>query len=522
MIARRHPVPALSIVEFLQQIPIRPLYCSAAFGLVISGFLEPGDWRLLIVALVSLGFTTATAVLTLREWPTAIAVLGLGLASVQQAVALVGISLAGALGYMKEIGTYAVMVGNEFWVLLLLCLVSLATLLILAVRKIAVTKRRPVAAYRMVEEVANDSRLEFVLFAGAIFTLLFWLGGILNIGVIKAGVQTLQRAFMFVPFLAGFYFQVSRRITIVWILTVLANLGMGIVTGSRGPAFVPIALYTMGAFMGATARQRWYLLGLIVVVAIPGSYVFGMIETIRDSVGRLQISEITISKIAEVASQLKNGKEKSRDAYNQLPFWVTANYRLLTWPTVVVAASTGGQGPYRGFDDLPQQIVASLNVVSLTGDMNSYYDEGLYNLRATDYGFTVNTGTSVEFGFLAESWDRGGPLSAFVYALIALVTFALTEAGVRYLLSSNPALRAVAVSVIFTTAFWTLNIYNLPLSLRQMPVNLILCCVVFGVVVLFVPHSPAKNKRRVGNRNWPQMSGYDTDGAADNDSSENS
>jgi hypothetical protein len=495
MIARHHPVRARSIVDFFQQIPVGPLYGSVAFGLVMAVFLEPGDWRLLIVGLVSLCFTTATAVLTLREWPAAMAVLGLGLASMQQAVALVGISLAGLLGHMKEIGTYSIMLGNEFWVLLLLCLVSLATLLALAVRRMVLPKKQPAVAYKMREEVASDSRFEFILLAGAVFTLLFWVGGLLNIGLVKAGLQTLQRAFMFVPFLAGFYFRVSRRITIVWILTVLANLVLGIITGSRGPAFLPLALFTMGALMGASARQRWYLLGLIVVLAIPGSYVFGMIESIRNSVGRLQISEITVGKIAEVASQLKSGKEESRDAYNQLPLWVTANYRLLTWPTVVVAASTGGQGPYRGFDDLSQQIVASLNVVALTGEMNSYYNEGLYNLRAADYGFMVNTETSVEFGFLAEAWDRGGPITAFFYALTAIVVLALLEAGVRYTLDNQPALRTVAVSVIFTTAFWTMNIYNLPLSLRQIPVNLIICYLFFGAICLFAPKPRERLKR---------------------------
>jgi hypothetical protein len=45
------------------------------------------------------------------------------------------------------------------------------------------------------------------------------------------------------------------------------------------------------------------------------------------------------------------------------------------------------------------------------------------------------------------------------------------------------------VSVLFTTAFWTLNIYNLPLSLRQVPVNLVICVVVFGMVSMVAAKS---------------------------------
>jgi len=202
-------------------------------------------------------------------------------------------------------------------------------------------------------------------------------------------------------------------------------------------------------------------------------------------VGRLSVSEITSAKISEVAAGIKKVRLPGGDPYDELPAAVKANFRLVTWPTVVVAAATGGRGGHRGFYDLPRQLMASLNVVSVTGEMSGYYNEGLYNLRAVEYGFRVDTGTSVEFGFLAEAWDRGGPGAAFFYALIAIGFFGVVEAVVRGMLPRSPALRTVAVSVLFTTAFWTLNIYNLPLSLRQVPVNLVICLMVFGVVSLF-------------------------------------
>ncbi len=180
-----------------------------------------------------------------------------------------------------------------------------------------------------------------------------------------------------------------------------------------------------------------------------------------------------------------NDAGDARDPYSELPAWVRTNARLVTWPTMVVAVAAGGSRGYRGYDDLGDQIFASLNIVAVTGEMSGYYNEGLFNLRAVDYGFRVDMGTSVEFGLLAEAWDRGGPIGAGVYALIAVLVIGGTEALCRGLLKERPAFCAIAVSAVFTTAFWTLNIYNMPLSFRHMVVNLIVCFGLLGAVSLF-------------------------------------
>jgi hypothetical protein len=440
-------------------------------------------------AFTALCFNAGTVLLTLRTWPTAIAVLGLGLTYVEQAFALMGMSVSGAMGHLDDIGAYTLLLGREEWVLLMYCMVALATLLVLAVRRFFVGSQRPAEVIRRSGDAASDPRLPIILIAAAGFTLMFWLGGELGFGPLRAVFLTLQRAFMFVPFLAGFYFWVSRPATVIWVLTVIANVVLGTLTGSRGPAFVPIIVFGIGVLMGATARQRGLVLVMLVLLGVPGAFIFGQIEAIRTSVGRLSVSEITGAKVSEVVAGIKKTRNPGGDPYDELPAWVKANFRLVTWPTVVVAAATGGYGGQRGFGDLPQQIIASLNVVSVTGEISGYYNEGLFNLRAADYGFRVDAGTSVEFGFMAESWDRGGAIAAFIYALIAIAFFSVAEAGVRSLLGRNPALRTVAVSVLFTTAFWTLNIYNLPLSLRQVPVNLLICFMVFGLVSMVATKS---------------------------------
>jgi len=503
----RHKLSApRSIIGVFQDIPVRPFYLAACIAFVAMWLLPSGDWRLMAAAFTAFCFNTGTALLTLRTWPNAIAVLGLGLTYLEQSFALMGMCVSGAMGVLDEIGAYTLLLGREEWVLLMYCTVAMATLLALAIRRFLLGRQRPSAAGKF-GDAATDPRLPIILTAAAGFSLVFWLGGELGFGLGKAVLGTLNRAFMFVPFLAGFYFWVYRPATVIWVLVVLSNVVLGTLTGSRGPAFVPIILYSLGVLMGATPRQRWIVLGMMVLLGIPGAFVFGRIESIRTAVGRLSVSEITSAKISEVVAGIKKVRLPGGDPYDELPAAVKANFRLVTWPTVVVAAATGANGGQRGFADLPQQIVASLNVVSVTGEMSGYYNEGLFNLRAADYGFRVDTGTSVEFGFLAESWDRGGPVAAFIYALTAIAFFWLAEAGVRSLLPRSPALRTVAVSVLFTTAFWTLNIYNLPLSLRQVPVNLVFCFVVFGLVSLLatkaVGRRPVEFVRGRRRPKWP-------------------
>ena len=109
---------------------------------------------------------------------------------------------------------------------------------------------------------------------------------------------------------------------------------------TSGLAFVPMAMFGLGVLLGANARQRRWVVGLILVVGIPGAFIFGRVESVRTAVGRLQVSEITGEKITEVIAGIKKTKVRGSDAYDDLPFWVKANYRLVTWPTLVVAAGS--------------------------------------------------------------------------------------------------------------------------------------------------------------------------------------
>ena len=473
------------ILRYLDVFPLWPLYSVAIILGLSSVWQEPSEWRLMAVAFAAFAFNLATMLLVWRRWRGAVAVFGLGLNSILQAFFLGTICVPGLMGKLSFFQPFDVIIGSEMRAGLMLVLVPAVCLVVLLAREFLTKDALPGAGG--MKAIAEDPALPTLLIFSAVFSLLFWAGSFMEFGLVKAATQTLQRAFIVVPFLAGLCFRISPMATSVWLGSLALNLALGVLTGSRAPAFLPAILYAIGVFFGCSSRQRIIYLLILPVVAVPSAYVFGMIEVIRSDVGRLRIGELTGARIGQVSERMsESGVGDSNDPYADLPAWVRTNVRVVTWPTLVVAVAAN-ERRYRGFDDLPEQAVASLNIVALSGKISGYYNEGLFNLRASDYGFTVNEGTSVEFGMLAESWDRGGPWAAAAYSLVAVLILGAVEGLSRRILRNHPALCAITVCVIFGTAFWTLNIYNLMLSLRHMVVNLFFCFVVFGAVNAFAP-----------------------------------
>ena len=487
--ADRRIVEPRTILPWLQQTTWKPYFGLALLCFVFFLGLPSGEWRLLAASLTAAFFDFGVILLAFRFWPGGIAVAGLVMCVLVHAIGLAALCGWGVLGYLNDYEGFTLLINYEGRVLLMLVTLPLALLVALGCRQIlGLGQPTTVIPESGLPQVATDKRLPVLLICSAVFSLLFWIGSELGLGMATAVCQALQRTFFFVSFLAGFHFRVSRSALITWLVVLAANLGLGVVTGSRGPAFMPAILFALGLLSGATFRQRLAFLVGMVALAIPTFYVFGMIEVIRNDVGRLKVSEISTATIKEVVSGLSEKRQKEGDTYEQLPSMAKTFIRAVNWPNLVVGAMAGGgEGYYRGFSDLPDQVWASLNIVVLSGKMDPYYVAGLYNLRASEYGFHVDEGTSVEFGLLAESWDRGGPLAAFIYSLIAIAVLGALEAGVRSWLKQSPALRAIMVSTIFTTAYWTLNCYNLPLSLRQLAVNLLFCVVVFGGFNMVLP-----------------------------------
>lgn len=486
---RRHAASSTwnrSILEIALRLRVWPFFVLCLVGLLLATNVLENDWRLMAMAWSATAFNTGTVLILLKHWKSGVVVSGLILNYLVQSFFVGTICIPGAMDYLWFYQPYGILLGREVTVFFCMIVVSLAALTLVPIRAVFAGGRKAAPEGAAGSGlVANDPRLRWLLGFGAIFTLLFWMGSLVDFGVVKAVLQVLQRAFTLVPFIAGFYYRRLGWVTLLWIVVIFANVALGVATGSRGPAFLPAIFFLIGLIVGSRGRERLLICGLLAFLAIPGSYVFGMIEVIRTDVGRLSLSELNADKLSQVASSMTKSRGAMADEYESLPAWVRTNIRIVTWPTLVVACVANNSGAQRGFDDLPDQLLASLNVVAITGQATSYYNEGLFNLRASDYGFRVDEGTSVEFGLIAESWDRGGLLAAYIYSLVAVISFCGVESLIRRMLRHGPAFQAIAISVAFSTAFLTLNIYNLPLSLRHMAVNLLVCFALFGVLSAF-------------------------------------
>jgi hypothetical protein len=407
------------------------------------------------------------------------------------------------LGYLDFYDDYTMLTNRAAAVFLALTVASWAALGVFGLTRVLQGDREPADAVAA-NGLEGDPQLPAALILAAAFSVLAWVGGSLGFGVIRSFLGVLQRAFMMVPLIAGIYCLVSPLATISWCAAILINLSIGIMTGSRTAAFMPLAFFAMGLVLGAGKRVRLKMILAVAVAAIPLGYVFGIMEVVRGEVGYFRAGDVSLESIAQVGHALKEKRPASANEYEDLPAWVRTSWRLVTWPTYVVAVSAAP--PYRGFDDLGAQIGAAANIVTISREAGDNYAEEVGTSRATAYGFLVNEGTSVEFGLVPESWDRGGPLASFGYCIVAVLILAGLEAGMRKLLVNRPAFCAVAISVVCTTAFWGLNIYNLPSSLRQLMVNLLFCGFLFALFAMLIPSDPNSMTgpaRALGQRQRP-------------------
>jgi hypothetical protein len=448
---------------------------------------------LMLWCISAFGLNTAVCLKILRSWREGIAVLGLCINYTLQSVSLAAMCVAGMLGYLDFFGNYAMMTERAPAVFLALTVASwaaIAVFLLFNLFKGGSDTTHDTEAIRIDE----DPQLRAVLILAAAFSVLFWVGSSLNFGVLRSVLQVFQRAFLLVPLIAGIHYRASRLATATWCAVLLINLAVGIGTGSRSPAFAPLAFFAIGVVLGAAKKVRWRIILVVFAMAIPLGYIFGIMEVVRGEVGYIRASDISLESIANVREAIREKRPGQIDEYDALPAWVRTCWRLVTWPTYVVASAAAP--PYRGFDDIWTQIVSSANIVTFTRQTDENSEEELFNVRARDYGFLVNEGTNVEFGLVAESWDRGGPVAAFGYCLLTVAILAGLEMAIRRLLAHRPAFAAVAISVLGAASFWTLNIYNLPLSLRILMVNLAFCAFLLGLVAVFVP--PGNSRKRPG------------------------
>src|SRR5262249_12897685 len=139
------------------------------------------------------------------------------------------------------------------------------------------------------------------------------------------------------------------------------------------------------------ALSVWGLLGAVPLIQLAGA-----LGVVRDQLGRGGLELVESQHISEVFNLL------SRELFNKGDDTEAVREhgvsRMLAWTNVVVPLMTPETVPYRGMDGFFDEAVQTFKVSSVSGSTpDELYDAGLWNGPARQYGFTVNSETSVEF-----------------------------------------------------------------------------------------------------------------------------
>jgi hypothetical protein len=265
-------------------------------------------------------------------------------------------------------------------------------------------------------------------------------------------VRILNRAFTFVPLLAGRYSRQLAWARYAWLAAIAINCMIGLAVGERVSALLPGTLFVLGYFLSTPTKKKFRSAVLLTALAVPVFVLSGVAGVVRGRIGRGGIEMFTADRlgaIVESASDLLQATDES----TRHDIALDAIGRMVVWPNLTVVMLTPEAVPYRGLSTLPKEIVASTKIGYLTGiSRQHFYDLGLGSTPARLYGYTVSTQSSVEFGVLADGWSRGGIPVVLGFGVVITLALSLLEHGLQVLRGWSPCSRLLMLVVLFTPA----------------------------------------------------------------------
>jgi len=337
---------------------------------------------------------------------------------------------------------------------------------------------RPEAASRT-EDVAGRRRIYLII--AAVAHLLYWPAGLESSGIFGYVGRILATGLVCAPFLAGYDSATDRRLRALWLFTIVINACIGIVAGIRAKAFIAGVLFAAGYISSLPKRKRLAVGVCAILGAVPVIQLSGALGVVRDQLGRGGLEIVESGRVSEVFSQLSKemfGKGDDTQAVRE-----HGVSRLLAWTNVVVPILTPETVPYRGMDRFLDEAVETFKVSSVSGSTpDDLYDAGLWTAPARQYGFTVNSYTSVEFTVAADGWSRGGALIALLFSFVTALVLTLTEVAASRLHRFGEAAGSVLALPLAKAAFFDTNVIPLLPMLR----GLALYTFVVAVVVVAV------------------------------------
>lgn len=253
-------------------------------------------------------------------------------------------------------------------------------------------------------------------------------------GVVAYFSRVAYAALFLLPFLIGFWNKKLGRNTYYFcMVAILSESVLGILMGNRFTPFLNLVLLYLGYYFSqSTAVKRTLVIIGIVLGPILIS-IIGIMGIVRDTIGRGSSAETAslerLSLYTEAFSKYftlsQEGDEELSEKLN-----LSGKGRNVNWVNLSVVSLSPYSVPYRGLENLDNEISAILGVSALSSGFTqeaikdseaSAYDKELAIGMARRYGYGVAVGNGVEWGFIADSWSRGGAWVAVLYTFILIV-----------------------------------------------------------------------------------------------------
>lgn len=314
-----------------------------------------------------------------------------------------------------------------------------------------------------------DDRLQVVLIGCALLQSLIWITT--DSKFIESGWAYIHRiiysALVFVPFLAGYYAEKFRMALAAWLMVLLFGVVLAGFTGSRGYAFIPLGYLSVGFFFGLrNLRERLvWSIRLSPAFAI-GVALAGVIDATRTEVGRGGLERTSSTEIALTLSRAKEILRFGQGSTDATSVELGLS-RFVPWSNLVVPVMSPASVPFRGWDDLGEELRSLYKLGRFTGSTYSSND------HANNYGFLVSSTTSVEFGIAADGWSRMGLLGAILYGFVFAAALYFAEIAAKRLSRDSSNIYLLVFAILANASIFDATRTGLFACLRSLVANLV-------------------------------------------------
>jgi hypothetical protein len=292
------------------------------------------------------------------------------------------------------------------------------------------------------------------------------------------GVLTgnLEATGFFVGWFAGDLGAVANGAVLV---ALVVNCVVGGLLGTRYP-IVLLALYLVGRLVSPRERHRRRFICASLAAAVPIVFVFSIVGDVRVKRGRGSLDLLEASRLSEFGEAVLASRS-SYQAKGTDPIGDTLS-RLYAWPNAASTILTPDPIPYRGFAQWASKCLSYLQIWGWSsGARERFFEDAIGTGHASDYGFTNNVASTVEFGVLADGWSTAGPVGVLVLGALVMLALCMSEEFVLYTVRQSCTGQLVFVCILIKACI-NCYVYPAPWVIRYIVLNTFFWVVVLKIV----------------------------------------